>query len=134
MWKNITAERKEVFYLNRDHERSIIEQMYIRHLGGNDEIVTELLKSPNETILLYMTFDHLDWSKGDRSKELQVDLFKEYYVWSGFSLIGNVGGQMGLFIGFSFIGCFEWLSFRLQNAWKWMEWKWKWRQPFPAKH
>ena len=34
------------------------------------------------------------------TKELDVEVLTEYYVWNTFSLVGNVGGQMGLFISF----------------------------------
>ena len=34
---------------------------------------------------------------------------KEYLILNDMSLIGNVGGTLGMFVGFSFIGTFEWL-------------------------
>ena len=33
----------------------------------------------------------------------------EYFVTTGLSLVGNVGGTLGMFIGFSFLGTAEWL-------------------------
>ena len=60
-------------------------------------------------LILHISFDYLDWSRGDRTKELELEVLSEYYVWNAFSLVGNVGGQLGLFISFSFIGCFGWL-------------------------
>ena len=33
----------------------------------------------------------------------------EYLVMSGMILVGNVGGMLGLFVGFSFLGSCEWL-------------------------
>ena len=34
---------------------------------------------------------------------------KEYLILNEMSLIGNVGGTLGMFVGFSFIGTIEWL-------------------------
>ena len=72
----------------------------------------------NESLLLALSFDDLDCSNGDGTKELEVEIWKEYYIMSGFSLVGNLGGQMGLFIGFSFLGCFSWLLSWIQSFWR----------------
>ena len=34
---------------------------------------------------------------------------KEYLIMNEMSLVGNVGGTLGMFVGFSFIGTIEWL-------------------------
>ena len=36
---------------------------------------------------------------------------------SGMSLVGNVGGMLGLFIGFSFWGIFEWVVDGMARTW-----------------
>ena len=51
-----------------------------------------------------MINDHPDWQKGDRGIELKVDFYEEYLLWSVASLVGNVGGMLGMTIGFSFFG------------------------------
>ena len=84
-------------------------EKYIRQWGGNDEVVQAMLGEPEDAILLHISFDFLDWTRGDRSKELELEVLTEYYVTDMFSLVGNVGGQLGLFVSFSFIGCFGWL-------------------------
>ena len=38
-----------------------------------------------------------------------VSVTEESYVWNTNSLIGTVGGTLGLFIGFSFHGTFDWV-------------------------
>ena len=113
--------------INRDYriqdlkgdERIYVEKT-IRSLGGNNETISKILEDSEETILLDLEFDELDWSKGDRTKELQLDVYTEYYVWTEVSLIGNVGGQLGLFIGFSFLGSWGWLMSKAQMFWKWV--------------
>ena len=102
--------------LRISNEKMEVEQR-IRRIGGTDKIVSQLLEVQDQSLIFSLSFDDLDWSKGDRTKELQVDIFTEYYVSNIFSLIGNVGGQMGLFIGFSFIGCFVWSMKWIQLAW-----------------
>ena len=42
-----------------------------------------------------------------RSNELYKTVFTETYVISGVSLLGNAGGILGMFVGFSFIGIYE---------------------------
>ena len=72
---------------------------------------TKMLDSDDidNTIILDLRIDLLDWSKGYRTRELSLDVYTEYYLLTGVSLIGNVGGQLGLFIGFSFLGTWVWL-------------------------
>ena len=76
----------------------------------------------DDTIILKLRIDLPDWSKGDRTKELQLDVYTEYYVWSGVNLVGNVGGQLGLFIGFSFLGSWVWLMSKAQMLWSCVTW------------
>ena len=102
--------------LQNNNEKMEVEQR-IRRVGGADEVVSQLLEGKDKSVIFSLSFDDLDWLKGDRTKELQVDIFTEYYVSNIFSLIGNVGGQMGLFIGFSFIGCFVWSMKWIKLAW-----------------
>ena len=56
----------------------------------------------------YVHFKDPKSSSGYRASKLMVNVYKENLVWSGFILIGNVGGQMGMFVGFSFSGCIGW--------------------------
>ena len=77
------------------------------------KILKQLIDPPDKTILLSVSFDETD-----RTKELKVEVFKEHYVLNTFSLVGNVGGQMGLMIGFSFLGCFGWLTSWVKLVWK----------------
>ena len=102
--------------LEIENEMLDVEQR-IRRMGGTDEVVQQMFSKQRQSIILSLSFDALDWSKGDRNKELQVEVFTEYYVSNTFSMIVSVGGQMGLFIGFSFIGCFVWFMKWVQGAW-----------------
>ena len=47
--------------------------------------------------------------QGKYTTEIQVDVYKEYWTLTGISLVGNIGGQLGLFLGFSFAGFMAWL-------------------------
>ena len=38
----------------------------------------------------------------------------------GISLIGNVGGTLGMFVSFSFIGATEWFFDYAKKLWSWM--------------
>ena len=49
-------------------------------------------------------FDHPDYSRGDEKLHVRIRR-----LLTGIDLVGMVGGQMGLFLGFSFIGSIAWL-------------------------
>ena len=110
--------RKE-YNLLLGNEMMQVEE-FIRNWGGNERVVQALLSQPQVTTLLHISFDYLDWSRGDRTKELELEVLSEYYLWNAFSLVGNVGGQMGLFISFSFIGCFGWLMEHVKKLLKYI--------------
>ena len=44
-------------------------------------------------------------SNGRYMNSVQKYVNKEYLSWTGTSMVGNVGGQLGLWLGFSFTGC-----------------------------
>ena len=50
---------------------------------------------------------------------------KEYLVMDQNSLIGKVGGILGMFVGFSFLALAEWLITLTGNIWEWIKKK-KW--------
>ena len=43
-------------------------------------------------------------SSADKSNDIHKTIFTEYYLLDGYTLIGTVGGTLGLMIGFSFMG------------------------------
>ena len=95
-------------------ERSAVYSMKMRWCKlrstlDNGVEMMRLFKPCWENQKTLFSFDFLDWTRGDRSKELELEVLTEYYVTDMFSLVGNVGGQLGLFVSFSFIGCFGWL-------------------------
>ena len=49
------------------------------------------------------------YSRGFRSDRPRIKVYKENLVWGGLELLGNIGGQLGMFIGFSFCGCVIWM-------------------------
>ena len=54
--------------------------------------------------------DDIFSSNGERTSNLHVNVHTEYLISSDISLIGTIGGQMGLFVGFSFQGFIDWAS------------------------
>ena len=75
--------------------------------GFKTKALQELLSGTNNSYIFTLYYDNPDWQKGDRSIKLRVDVHQEYLVWTLNSLIGNVGGVLGLTVGFSFMGYIE---------------------------
>ena len=47
--------------------------------------------------------------QGIHQRGYQKEVHTEYLAWSLFAIVGNVGGYLGLCVGFSFIGFFDWI-------------------------
>ena len=45
---------------------------------------------------------------------------EEYLVTTGSSLVGNIGGTLGMFVGISFLGTLEWIIDAAYRARKWI--------------
>ena len=73
----------------------------LKTFGVNDEQMKMLLGEPTRSFMFDVAFDHPDSSRGD--EKLHVRIQEERLLWTGIDLVGMVGGQMGLFLGFSFI-------------------------------
>ena len=54
-------------------------------------------------------FSVVESSRGQRTNEPTKQLHKEYYLVTKMGLVANIGGTMGLFIGFSFSGSLIWI-------------------------
>ena len=69
--------------------------------------------------MVYIGFYQAMSLRGRYTTEVKRDIYKEYWTLTGISLVGNVGGQLGLFVGFSFAGFMAWLlelAPKLRNA------------------
>ena len=78
-----------------------------RNWNWNDSFTSE-----NGRILEYR-FVQPKWRRLLRSEAPFKTVHREMLKMSGMSLVGNVGGTLGMFIGFSFIGTSEWLMERI---------------------
>ena len=80
-----------------------------RWFNGN---TTEMETPANEKVQWYMfslVFGYPSWTRGTYTKHFQKEVHKECLVWSSTSLVGNIGGYMGLCVGFSFTGFIAWI-------------------------
>ena len=67
----------------------------------------ETFNSENSHIIEYR-FEQPEWIRDQRSDEPFKTVHREILAMSFMSLVGNVGGTLGMFIGFSFVGTSEW--------------------------
>ena len=65
--------------------------------------------------LIYLS--HPPSTRGSYRSQFQKDVQTERLVWSEISIIGNIGGYMGLCVGFSFTSFLAWLLGIFPKAW-----------------
>ena len=68
-----------------------------------------ILKTGSTPLTIELIFDSPKQTKDVRSVHPFKFVKTEYWVMSGMTLVGNVGGTLGMFIGFSFIGVSQWI-------------------------
>ena len=71
----------------------------------NEKVVRGLLHNQTSKYLLWLQFGRdNEGTIGVYANKSQKYIHKEYLVWTGISVVGNIGGQLGLWVGFSFTG------------------------------
>ena len=58
-----------------------------------------------------------DFTREGRTNKPYKIVHKEFLVWSQFALMGNIGGTMGLLLGFSFNGFIGWVLDGITKLW-----------------
>ena len=64
----------------------------------------------DSTIVVGYKFELPDFNRDPRSDEPYKTVKREYLIITWISMIGTVGGTLGMFEGFSLIGTSQWLS------------------------
>ena len=82
---------------------------------GMDQIIPA---TQNNRYMFYLDLDSPDGTHGGYSDELKVNIHTEHLAWTLKCLIGNIGGYLGLTIGFSFTGMSSWVLNLLPKAWE----------------
>ena len=72
-------------------------------------LVDMLLKDQSNKYMVWLGINKAKSGRGEYTNQVQKDIYKEYWTWTGITLVGNVGGHLGLFVGFSFTGTFAWM-------------------------
>ena len=94
------------YFLNEDwstanpsHAKVILESVI-----GHKSILKKFKENQMNKYLILFEFAKAKWANGPYAMEVQKEIYKEYLAWTGTSMIGNVGGQLGLWVGFSVTG------------------------------
>ena len=66
-----------------------------------DSIAQELMDGIDKKIIFKLLLLDPEWMRGEYTDGLQVEVHKEYRALTEISLIANIGGYLGLFVGFS---------------------------------
>ena len=81
-------------------------------------------KAENSIFLEYY-FETPDQGRDRRSDKPCKIVHQEYFIMPLVSFAGNVGGTLGMFIGFSFLGTSEWLMTIIKNWYETTSYKFK---------
>ena len=81
------------------HSRRILQKLL-----NDSNLVDRLMVKYENKFVFILEFARPRWSNGPYAIEVQKQIHKEYLAWTVTSMIGNVGGQLGLWLGFSFTG------------------------------
>ena len=68
-----------------------------------------LLRDGTHALLFHVKFDTDTSSIGEQGQGIKVNVLTERPEWNTIAFIGNIGGQMGLLVGFSFLGVNGWM-------------------------
>ena len=91
----------------KEFANKFISQLSTQKNDSNAQIIA---KKQSKIFHFTCTFNSHDWKTGKWTKTLNVEVHTESYVWTSFTLLGNIGGSMGLWAGFSCPGLIAWLS------------------------
>ena len=71
----------------------------------------------NDGYTLWLEFGSPHASLDLRTTRPVKFVIKEYFIINAMSLVGNIGGTLGMFVGFSFITTSEWFLHALLEFW-----------------
>ena len=75
----------------------------------NDRVVNTVVEDLSNKYMIWANIESPRSTKGKYTKRVQKVVHKEYWALTEISLIGNIGGQLGLCVGFSFTGFIAWM-------------------------
>ena len=105
----------------------IIYQTVFRWFFTQSLLLRQALVKPSFTCFKYTNPLHFRLPADTRDKwsdELSKQVFSEFYVMDGVTLMGIVGGTLGLFVGLSFMELSSRLVQAFTRTWQWMNTFW----------
>ena len=101
--------RQVLKLLQLDQHRHCKKACHVKEfiLDSKTEHGHKIPDSPNK-FALDLSFNSPSSTKNLRSDQPFKTMSTEYSTLSEMTLLGNVGGHLGMFVGFSFITCSEW--------------------------
>ena len=82
-----------------------------------DRLVDTFVKDLGNKYIIWVNIASPKSARGKFTKRVEIDVHKEYWALTVISLIGNIGGQLGLCVGFSFTGFVAWMLGSFPDAW-----------------
>ena len=81
-------------------------KIMLEDLIGQEQryLIEKLQQRQMDKYVILLEFAKNKWILGSYEMEVQKETYKENLAWTGISMVGNVGGQLGLWVGFSFTG------------------------------
>ena len=94
----------EEYIIQEDEDWSGESMKILRGYFSNDDVVDKIAERKRDKFIIWLEFRKMKWSTGLYTRQVKKEVYREYLVWTDISMIGNVGGQLGLWLGFSFTG------------------------------
>ena len=94
----------EEYSISEDKDWSGSTKEILRGYFNNVSIVEDIADRQMDKYIVWLYFRKWSSSNGLYTGRVKKEIHREYLVWTDISMIGNVGGQLGLWVGFSFTG------------------------------
>ena len=103
-------------------DRPLMKKTALNKILKDSMDVNAILREQNDTYAAFLSIVNPYWSRGFWSipsnpnhQEIVQDVYKEYPLWTKTSLVGSIGGQLGLLVGFSVTGSINWALSTIQK-------------------
>ena len=90
-------------------DKASVEKIFNTYWKDSEMVVDSVLKNRESKFMIYLMLAPPPSNRGQYLNGFQKEVRREYLAYTGNSLFGNIGGYMGLCVGFSLTGLVTWI-------------------------